>query len=382
MSEAPLREIDPFDYFVDHASAIAGQGGQMLSPDPRYCFHTHYYPVRPGPAVYHLKLSGVRSTMGELAAHVHAHRADGTSDVLFVAGTRMEIGPHKGEEISLSVRFRAVRDVHYAFYGFFTEASDLMASDLRITLEELEDEDLERDPLLEDVPTSPLADRALGSSASQASALVLGRPASLDVPVSQDCTERQLRMREFQAEAYDRMPIGEATRLWSEIVCRQALVVYSAAHAGVKGLELGGGSALLAAFCDDRGMSLRSSDWRVEQGLDVLAEEGHFDFLVSSIDLAAVDEAGARYAALVTILSRLLVGGLGLVCIRYVPDTALPSSTTMSAAPQLTRNEIGQWVLRLIGSGFSAAPLAFAAHEELALDESGRATIVLVLRRL
>jgi hypothetical protein len=48
----------------------------------------------------------------------------------------------------------------------------------------------------------------------------------------------------------------------------------------------------------------------------------------------------------------------------------------------LTRNEIGQWVLRLIGAGFSAAPLAFAPVAELARDEAGRAAIVLVFRRL
>lgn len=376
-----MRTLDPFGYFFDHASAIAGLGGDKSSPDPRYCFHTHYEEVRPGPALFRLALEGVRASVGELTVRVHAYRPEGGGDAVLVAGSKLDFADRSGEDLTLSVRFRAVRDVHYAFYGYFTEAADLTVASVAVTLEELEEAGGGQ-VFEEDVATSALAARAVGASASQSSALVFGHTASLEVPVSQDCTLRQLRSREFDAGPGVE-PTGDDTlRLWSEIVCRQALIAYGAALPTMRGLVIGGNSPLLTAFCEDRGMVLGVTDWRPEQGPDVLAADGYFDFLVSLLDIAAIDGSEARYETLVALLSRLLVGGLGLVCLRYLPDAAILSTTTMGEASGITRNEIGQWVLRLIGAGFSAAPLAFAPLAELVRDEAGRTAIVLVLRRL
>jgi len=59
-----MRDIDPFAYYFNHSSAIPGLGGDSLSPDPRYCFHTDYIDVRPGPARYELLLRRVRASRG------------------------------------------------------------------------------------------------------------------------------------------------------------------------------------------------------------------------------------------------------------------------------------------------------------------------------
>jgi hypothetical protein len=376
-----MRALDPFGYFFDHASAIAGHGGESSSPDPRYCFHTHYEAVRSGPAQFRLALGGVRASTGELTARVHAYRPGGLSDVLLVAGSRLDFAGRSNEDLSLEVRFRAVRDVHYALYGYFSEPSDLAVASVAVMLEEL-DEEGGGAPFEENIAVSALAAGAVGTSASQASALVFGRTASLEVPVSQDCTLRQLRSREFDVAARGHSDDGDVLRLWSEIACRQALTAYGAALPGLRGLVVGGTSRLLSAFSEQHSMALHASDWHPEHGLDALAADGYVDFLLSFLDIAAIHGPEARYDTLVGILSRLLVGGLGMVCFRYAPDAALPSTAAAREVRELTRNEIGQWVLRLIGAGFSAAPLAFAPVAELACDEAGHAAIVLVLRRL
>lgn len=376
-----MRAVDPFGYFFNHASAFTGLGGEASSPDPRYCFHTHYEEVRQGPALFRLTLCGVRATAGELTLRVHAYRPGGLSDILLVAGARLELADKRDGDLAIEVRFRAVRDVHYAFYGFFSEPSDLAVTSVAVTLEELDDDGAGK-PFEEDVATSVLAAGAIGASASQSSALVLGRAANLEVPVSQDCTLRQLRSPEFAASVGG-LPAGhDLLQLWSEIACRQALTAYGAELPATRGLLVGGPGTLLSAHCKDRGISLHVSDWKQEQGLDALAQEGHVDLLVSFLDLAAISDAKTRFEVLAGLVSRLFVGGLGLICFRYVPDAAAPSSSTTHEAEGLTRNEIGQWVFRLIGAGFSAAPLAFAPAAALARDERGRAAIVLLLRRL
>jgi hypothetical protein len=45
------------------------------------------------------------------------------------------------------------------------------------------------------------------------------------------------------------------------------------------------------------------------------------------------------------------------------------------------RNEIKKWVFRLIGMGYSVAPLAFAEAQDLAIDDSGKAAFCLIVRR-
>jgi hypothetical protein len=145
---------------------------------------------------------------------------------------------------------------------------------------------------------------------------------------------------------------------------------------------IGGCSSLLSGFCEERDIALQVSDWHPKDGLHALAPDGHVDVLVSWLELADLDDPKLRFEIFAGVLSRILIGGLGLICLRYEPDTALLSSTTASKEQRFGRNEISQWVLRLIGSGFSAAPLAFAPLDELARDPAGRAAIVLVLRRL
>ncbi len=320
--------------------------------------------------------------MGLLTVRIHGFRVDGTSEVLLVAGGQLEIDRHQNEDVTFDVRFRAYRDVLYACYGFFSEPSDLAVNDLKIVIEELDDDQKGNDPLEEDVASSVLASLAIGASASQSSALVHAGPATLDVPVIQDCTLPQLRSRKFLAEGGRGLTGSDALQKWSEIACRQALIAYGASHQAVHGLMIGGSNPFVSAFCAERGMVLRQSDWSIGDDFEELRQNGHVDFLISWLDFAAIESAGERYRVLVSLLSRLMIGGLCVICFRYVPDSVTPSSSMASASKELTRNEIGQWLMRLIGAGFSTAPIAFGSTAELVRDDAGRTAIVLVLRRL
>jgi hypothetical protein len=67
--------------------------------------------------------------------------------------------------------------------------------------------------------------------------------------------------------------------------------------------------------------------------------------------------------------------------LRYLPDSGPVSSDDVGGGTQVTRNEIGKWALGLIGAGYSVAPLAFSAPEDLELDQDGLARFALIVRR-
>lgn len=69
--EAKPLPLDPFGYWPEARSRIAGLGGGADAPDPGYAFHTPYFPHSPGPVVFHLSFEGLTGTTGELTVKVN-----------------------------------------------------------------------------------------------------------------------------------------------------------------------------------------------------------------------------------------------------------------------------------------------------------------------
>jgi hypothetical protein len=363
--ELAVREQDPFKFFINHASAIEGLGGANLSPDPRYCFHTLYTDVRPGPARYELRLDGVRASYGELALRVHAFRPESGENASLVAGARLDVASDERSDLSIQVRFAALRDVQYAFYGYFVEDSDLHAESLKIVLHEVEGE-------VVDYVEPPRSVLALGLGPKEvrpANALIhVGKP-SLFAPVSQDCTVAQM----------DAVPGAVAgIEDWSEAMALIALDAYGVAVRALECIVIDPVSEAFGAALAKAGFLVRHAD-----GTDVPPATSMLfaDVVVWPAGLPAEPDPARRWDIVQAWLGRLKIGGLGVMTGRYYPDPDAISSARSHDGPLVTRNEIGKWALRLIGEGYSVAPLALSSPKDLVLDYEGLARFALIVRR-
>jgi hypothetical protein len=363
-----MREVDPFDYWENHSSAIEGLGGPERSPDPRYCFHTRYHEVREGRAQYVLQLNGVRATFGELSMRVHAWKPETNSNVSLVSGARMILHAEDGAELSLATHFASQKGVLYALYGYLSEDSDVTAQTLKVMIDEPEDTGEHHiEP-----PRSVLAMGPQTRESRPANALLHYGRTTIDPPVSQSCTYEQ-------AIALGLNPRAEASTTlarWSEAICLKALETYGSSHVGLEGLVVGAVSA-------DYAQHLAATPKRQVDGPPPSPASGDFyDFLLMPAGPSAVSEARERWENIEDWLACLKIGGIAILGLRYQPDSDLVSSATTANANLLSRNEIGQWVLRLIGRGYSVAPLAFAPVADLVIDSQGLAGFILIVQRL
>ncbi len=107
-----------------------------------------------------------------------------------------------------------------------------------------------------------------------------------------------------------------------------------------------------------------------------------YDFLLMPAGLGIDGGARERWEAVEDWLGRLKIGGLAALGLRYRPDVDLVGSADTADDQILSRNEIGQWALRLIGKGYSIAPMAFAPVSNLVIDDQGLAGFVMIVQRL
>lgn len=364
-----MREIDPFSYFFDHASAIGGFGGNRRSPDPQYCFHTHYVEVRPGQASYQLKLSGALASQGELTVRVHAYKPSTGGNATLVAGSRLYLGAEERSELTVTVKFVALRDVNYAFYGYFTDNSDISAEKVEVFLDEPED----GASIYVEPPRSIMALELGASETRPANALIHYGSPTLSIPVSQDCTFSQLADMEVASDSID-----DALEVWRKSVTLTALRAYEVLVPGLHGLLLGPlgqrveTAILNAGMIFDHGNALP---------LPNPSSELFYDFILWPDQHEVTGTPETRFAAISAWLGRLKIGGVAVLGLRYRADASIVSSTLAMETGLLSRNEIGQWALRLIGAGYSVAPLSFVAPHDRVIGSDGLASFILIVRR-
>lgn len=350
-----MRAINPFSYFVDYASQLRGFGGDRPSPDPQYCFHTRYEVVRPGRAIYALKLLGARATQGELTVRVHAFKPEFGGAPSLAAGNRLSLDFGTRQDLAVTVPFHAIKGVEYALYGFFTEPTDLSVAEVAVELDEPEDEE----DILIEAPLSTLADPATTQESGPATGLIHIGAVRRDSPVSQDCTWRQL-------EPTGTLP--ERMARWRETVCMAALTAYGVDLPGLDGWVVGTVSPAMEQAMLAKPFTLLFRNEAPGR------ESGEFaDVILWPEGPPPHADASARWGALHDWLDRIKMGGCALVGLTYAAGE--------TSAEALSRNEIRQWVFRLIGMGYSVAPLAFADDRDLAVDEAGMASFCLIVRR-
>lgn len=359
------RDVDPFSYFFDHASAISGLGGERRSPDPQYCFHTHYLDVPPGAASYELRLRGVRASQGELTVRVHAYKPSTGGNASLVAGSRLYVAVEDRQDLSIQVKFVALRDVHYAFYGYFSEYSDIAADCLEVSLHEPESDE----PAYIEPPVS-INYKGIGArEVRPANALIHAGKFSIQAPVSQDFTKDQ---RAEIARADDKAQLAA----WYEAIIINALAAYNIGGAGQDVLVIGALPPTIRATLSQFGYILHEVS-----GSRASCDGGYFaDIIFWMEDIPHNSDAGKRWTLIQSWLAHLKIGGLAVIVLHYKVEDELLGKQAFDQS-DVSRNEIGQWALRLIGMGYSVAPLAFAPLADLVLTQDGRTTFSFIVQR-
>ncbi len=334
-----------------------------------------YNDVRPGPARYVIHLDGVKASHGELTLRVHAFRPPDDVQISLVAGARLALEERDGD-VSVEARFTALRGVVYAFYGYFSEDTDIEAAHVKVELHEYEGEDV---GAFIEPPRSALAADSVMKDARPANALIHFGRITLQEPVSQDCTVAQLvAMGEQNGIAILSLPV--LMTQWREQACLASLSAYGVVLSGLHGLVIGPVSDAARAQLATKPFILQQIE---DAGIlaEQVAPDDFVDFLLWPQGGEMNADPQKRWEQMEGALGHLKVGGMAAIGLSYRSSDALLSSQTAADHRELTRNEIGQWALRLIGKGFSVAPLAFAAPNDLALDEDRVASFILIVQR-
>lgn len=354
-----MRTLEPFGYFASHASALAGFGGTSLGPDPRYFLHTFYEDVKPGRAVFRLRLDGAAASGGELTFRIHSHKPGTGGDVTLVASTRLRLDEmvptQKGAEIEIAIRIAAIEGVQYALYGYFSEPSDLTADDVSVSLEELGPAH-DNGPDENERPVSAFGAALARDDRRQLVSRARPTLTSLD---SRDCTRDQLERIAG--------PADQQLMEWRRRVAMTVLEGHDLLDAGSSGL-------LRGSAPDGLVQSLAERECAVET--DGSLEGRWFDFVVSYDLEGAIIDAETRHETLREVVGQVMHGGLAVLFLAY--DANSPALVGAKGAPN--RNELGRWALALVGAGHRVAPMAFGQSSERALRPDGLTPFVLVVR--
>lgn len=336
-----MRNLEPFAYFSNRASSIAGLGGEEASPDPNYCFHTIYESVRSGHALFRLRLHGARSSWGELNLRIHAWRpAAMTGEVTLVNSARLDLTDRSNELIDADVHFVALEGVFYAFYGMFTEASDLQVNSVEVLLVE---------PDISQNATAPLHQRTVDADGlSMSSKLCASESPNLLFPRSQPATVGQIVRKGVKGAT--QLSIEELN-VWHEKFSLEVLKQTDMLRDDRFALLLNPPGSTLIQIVQSAHVHVEVDHLATRLPADFRHDEGAaaYDFLLA-VETEETPQSHATGYSLPERMAPLLArGGIGLAFMAMPGDLG----------EVVWRNFLQQIALRLIGGGHEVMQLVF-----------------------
>jgi hypothetical protein len=364
------RELEPFSFFWQHASAIPGLGGADRSPDPNYCFHTPYHEYRPGIVIFRAAIIAAKARYGELAVRVHAFRPDSGLDASLVAGNRTPLDELDGSNLEIAVRVAAVPGVQYALFGYFSEPSDLEAAELSILAEELGG-DSPDDFISSDTSRSLFE----AISVDMPNRLMADNPPHFAHPVSQPLTIGQLESTEY-VKNWRQIPVvhDDPAWRWRQAYALQALDAYAMLRDGARGLMIASERLPVSTIIQAHGCLLTdvimggenrvrpdSNTPPLKKALlsptDIDMIGGQFDFTIAISATEWFADKAAFFGFVSAALRQILRGGIAVFVFDYAVDA---SGSTRDGGFVPHRGEIEQLAMRIISHGSDVAQLSFA----------------------
>jgi len=373
LDDVTRREVEPFSFFSQHASAIPGLGGDERSPNPDYCFHTPYHEYRPGVVIFTVNLAEARASYGELALRVHAFRPDSGENATLVAGNRMPLDGVNVPTLEISVRFSAVPGVLYALFGYFSEPANLRAAGLTIIAEERGN-----DNPADFVSAETTRSLFEGNAIDDASRVIADGPPHFFLPLSQPMTAGQLASAEYR-DSWPEVGTGADPAIrWRQAYALQAVQAYGMLQQGTSGLLVASEDMPIGRVLRSYGGSL--TEWRILPGESTIDEvmgmdlslpsgspvnierlTGQFDFLIA-LTKANWFRSKDQFLTFVTsMLRHVLRGGLAVFLFDHV-NTQDSRQGRPGGSPDFPayRTDIQQLAIRIIAHGSSVAQLKFA----------------------
>jgi len=386
------RELEPFSFWP-YSSAIPGLGGEERSPDINYCFHTLYDEYQPGTVIFTVTVHGAIASYGELAIRAHAFQPDSGRDASLVAGNRTPLEDLSGVDLQIRVRVGAVPGVQYALFGYLSEASDLRACGLSVSVEEKGGENLEN-YVNSDTARSLFATTPVDMPAR----LMADELPGFAFPVSQAMTADQISSPEYFG-CWPEIPNyhGNPAMRWRQAYAVQALRVYGMLVHGANGVVIAPMLLPLVSVIRKHGCSVENlrivSQLSCSEGSDpdefasVLATEigkpaSQLDFAVAFIAPDWFLDKAAFGDFVMSTLRSILRGGIAIFLFDYAPDDPSDMASEAHATGFLPhRNDIEQLALRVISHGSEVAQLNFAQGRDTGRSLTYPRPFGLIVRR-
>ena len=349
------RVIEPFVYFPSHASAIPGLGGSGRSPDPNYCFHTHYFDYQPGTVLIHITLLKATATVGELSVRIHGYRPEHPHiGIKLITSDRHDLSGLQDMDRAFAISFPSIPGVHYAAYGYFSEPSDLRAEGIEMSAEELGGDTVANYQEGMSPPSMlPIADLA------SANILIGEQSADLKFVTSQACTSAQLASTEFQ-ELWPTVGCSTADPFerWRVIHALQTLATYGLLQPGSGGIAIGKCPRELEGALVEYGARLFCMETEAVRIGSLSPKLGYFDFALCLNASSLAKTLGGAGTFVDQVLQRVMSGGFAIFSFDFFQPKP-GAHSDVAPAGTLTKNDLEKIALRLIGHGCDVAQLKF-----------------------
>lgn len=355
-----MLQLDPFGYFPEHASVFSGLGGQHPAPDGRYAFHTAYTSATPGLATFRLRLQQVVAEPCELNVRVLAHRPG--LDIMMATSARIYLDGSPQEEVEQIVRFLAVEDVEYAFYGFLTEPVQVSASSIDIGLVSL-------GPAKDGKPLRSRASRFIERDyLVSAGKLYSSKPPTLLRPMSQAYSREQ----DVEIARHDLWPeiareLDSGVERWRLVMPMQVLAQAGMTDPPVSGILLNPPAPTLHTALQRRGCEMAvitESQHRADRA-DLY---GTADFVIGYGSSIPVQSG----SFLMDDMLDLLAGGGLAIAVFSLPATV---------EEHVFRNAVQQIALYLLGKGLGVAQIAKCGSQSWHGPTGTEGAFALVVRK-
>jgi len=249
----PLK-LHPFSFWPGHASALVATAGVETPLSPGYAFHTEYVPSNGSKVRFDIRMEGLRATTGML--HLAINRLNGQGEMVEPKTKIISLAELAASGGQTHISMRGGLGYSYAVLGTVSDDSDARADDVRVDMtggmtgEVLSERFMAaRRQFLNAPGTGVLAD------------LIVDRPATLTVPISQMCTAAQMAEPAYR-DWCERMGVGVVPhrKQWEYVFICRALEHYGALRPGARGLGFGVGIEPMTSLFAGAGCEVVATD--------------------------------------------------------------------------------------------------------------------------